>query len=314
MVLVGAVKLSAQPRFSEVLWVDDEPVPGFGLLLREHGFNVEWATTGAQALQRVRERRYALVIVDVRLKDMLGLTVVKRLVGGSQVLVVTGHYLEDEIRTEAWRLGAAVAYKPFLDEEAFANALNVLMTGRGHSGLLHVPPGPSVAATDRQDLQRDGGCSRAEAAHAHGIVAVSDAMRDVLGWIAKAGPTGATVLITGETGVGKDLVATAIHRSSPRRARPARDAELRVHPRAAPPIGTFRPSERCLHRSDERSTRAGRARQRRPLFLDEIGDLPLALQAHLLRFLETGEAHRLGDSSTTRFDVRVVAATNRTGR
>lgn len=314
MVLVGAVKLSAQPRFSEVLWVDDEPVPGFGLLLREHGFNVEWATTGAQALQRVRERRYALVIVDVRLKDMLGLTVVKRLVGGSQVLVVTGHYLEDEIRTEAWRLGAAVAYKPFLDEEAFANALNVLMTGRGHSGLLHVPPGPSVAATDRQDPQRDGGCSRAEAAHAHGIVAVSDAMRDVLVWIAKAGPTGATVLITGETGVGKDLVATAIHRSSPRRARPLVTLNCASIPEP------LLQSELFGHRkgafTGATSDQPGLVARANggTLFLDEIGDLPLALQAHLLRFLETGEAHRLGDSSTTRFDVRVVAATNRTGR
>ena len=94
-------------------------------MLREHGFNVEWATTGAKALQRVRERRYALVIVDVRLEDMLGVTVVKRLVGGSQVLVVTGHYLEDAIRTEAWRLGAAVAYKPFLPGDSSTTRFDV---------------------------------------------------------------------------------------------------------------------------------------------------------------------------------------------
>lgn len=296
----------------DVLWVDDEPAHGLGLLLRAHGFNVEWVTTGAQALRRVREKRYALLIVEVRLEDMLGLTVLKRLPGGSPVLVVTGHYLEDEIRAEAWRLGAAVAYKPFLDEEALAQALNVLITGGGRSGLLYLPPGPSGSERKREEQQPGGGCSDANPVRVHGIVAASDAMRDVVAWIARAGASDATVLITGATGVGKDLVATAIHRSS------ARSARSLVALNCASIPESLLESELFGYRkgaftgaTTDRPGLVARANGG-TLFLDEIGDLPLALQAHLLRFLETGEAHRLGDPGTTRFDVRVVAATNRT--
>jgi DNA-binding NtrC family response regulator len=295
----------------DVLWVDDEPVHGLGLLLRDHGFNVEWATTGAEALRRVREKRYALLIVDVRLEDMLGLTVVKRLPEGTRVLVVTGHYLEDEIRAEAWRLGAAVAYKPFLDEEALANALDVLITGRGRSGLLHVPPGHSDSKRKSEDQPPTGGCSGADPVRVHGIVAASEAMRDVVAWIAKAGPTNAPVLITGETGVGKDLVATAIHRSSARKARPLVPLNCASIPEPLLESELFGYRKGAFTGATKDHPGLVARANGSTLFLDEIGDLPLVLQAHLLRFLETGEAHRLGGSRTTRFDVRVVAATNR---
>jgi len=151
----------------------------------------------------------------------------------------------------------------------------------------------------------------ADIASAHGILGSSPALRRVLDRVARVAATGATVLITGETGTGKELIARAIHASSPR----AKRALVTVNCAALPEglIG----SELFGH---ERGAFTGALERRRgrfelasggTLFLDEIGELPPAMQVALLRVIQDGEFERVGGSETLRTDVRVVAATNR---
>ena len=144
------------------------------------------------------------------------------------------------------------------------------------------------------------------------MVGDSPALRRVLDQIAQVAPTDSTVLIQGETGTGKELVARAIHDGSARRERPLVADQLR---RAAARAGrerALRPRERRLHRRAAAAARALRAAPTAArLFLDEIGELPLEAQAKLLRVLQEHEFERVGGTRTLRADVRVIAATNR---
>ena len=147
--------------------------------------------------------------------------------------------------------------------------------------------------------------------HFEEIVGDSDAMRKVLYKVEQVAATGATVLILGETGTGKELIARALHRLSPRRERPL----VKVNCAALPT--TLIESELFGHEkgafTGALSRKAGRFElaDTGTLFLDEIGDLPLELQAKLLRVLQEGEFERLGGAKTLHVDVRIIAATNR---
>ena len=144
-----------------------------------------------------------------------------------------------------------------------------------------------------------------------GIVGRSDGMRYVLSRVEQVAPTSSTVLLQGETGVGKELVAHALHNLSPRRHRPL----VKLNCAALPP--SLVESELFGH---EKGAFTGAVAQRKgrfeiadgsTLFLDEIGELPLELQAKLLRVIQDGELERVGGTVTLKTDVRLVAATNR---
>jgi len=144
-----------------------------------------------------------------------------------------------------------------------------------------------------------------------GIVGRSDALRYVLAKVQQVAPAAATVLLQGETGVGKDLFAHAIHSLSPRRARPL----VKLNCAALPP--SLVESELFGH---EKGAFTGAVAQRKgrfeiadgsTLFLDEVGELPLELQAKLLRVIQDGQFERVGGTATLKVDVRLVAATNR---
>ncbi len=143
------------------------------------------------------------------------------------------------------------------------------------------------------------------------ILSQSAAMRQVLHQVEQVASTDATVLILGETGTGKELLARAVHDLSPRKDRPLVKVNC-----AALPVNLIE-SELFGHEkgafTGAIARRNGRFElaHRGTIFLDEIGDLPLDLQAKLLRVLQEGEFERLGDSRTIRVDVRVIAATNR---
>jgi DNA-binding NtrC family response regulator len=142
------------------------------------------------------------------------------------------------------------------------------------------------------------------------LIATSRVMQPVLGMIAKIGPSDANVLISGEHGTGKDVVARALHQVSPRAERPLVTVNL-----GGLTEGVFA-SEIFGHvkgaYTDARSDRVGRFElaDQATLFLDEIANVPLAEQAKLLRVLETGEVERVGDSRTRMVDVRILSATN----
>jgi formate hydrogenlyase transcriptional activator len=143
-----------------------------------------------------------------------------------------------------------------------------------------------------------------------GIVGANSALRDVLGLVERVAPTDSTVLVEGETGTGKELIAKAIHQLSSRRNSPF----IKLNCAAIPP--TLLESELFGHErgafTGAITRRVGRfeAANGGTLFLDEIGDIPLELQSKLLRVMQEQEFERLGSTATVRVDVRVVAATN----
>jgi DNA-binding NtrC family response regulator len=284
-----------------ILWIDDEVDVADPLLrlLALHGFRVEVARSAAEGLASAGETAYEAVILDLHLPDMFGLTVLQRLRASgiaAPVLVVTGHYLEAEMEANAMQAGAAAfRYKPFLDAEDLAAVLRSIIEGSAPSA-------------------EDGEPVQASAVPLFGIVAVSPAMRRIVEWIGRVGPTNASALLTGETGTGKELVARALHQTSSRRTAPFVAVNCGAIPESLVETELFGHRKGAFTGAVSDKEGVFEAAHRGTLFLDEIGDLPLPMQASLLRSLDDGEVRRVGDTKTRRVDVRVIAATNRSLR
>ena len=281
-----------------ILIVDDEALIRWSLSerLKGDGFQVVEAETGGAALERLRDG-VDLVLLDYRLPDTDGLTVlreIKKFDPDILVILLTS-FVSVETAVEAMKLGAFhYANKPFNLDEISATVQRALETTR---------------------LRREVRELRANEAKPYSlkrIVGHSAAMTDLRALIAKvAASPASTVLLTGESGTGKDLVAKVIHYASDRASRPFMnitcsalpehllESELFGHERGA--FTDARMQKRGLLESADGGT----------VFLDEISEMVPALQAKLLRFLEEKSFKRVGGAADIRVDVRVIAATNR---
>ena len=152
--------------------------------------------------------------------------------------------------------------------------------------------------------------STARPACFEGIVGSSAALEEVLDEIRLVAPTDSTVLVEGETGTGKELIAHAIHRLSSRSARPFVKMNCAAIPAALLESELFGHEKGAFTGAYMRRTGRFEAADGGTLFLDEIGEMPLSLQAKLLRFVESGELQRVGDNETVKVDARIVAATH----
>jgi len=290
--------MKAAMQTATILIVDDEALIRWSLgeRLKSDGYDVVEAETGTQAIERLQDG-IDLVLLDYRLPDIDGLAVlreIKRFDPDILVVLLTS-FASVETAVEAMKLGAFhYANKPFNLDEISATVGRALETTR---------------------LRREVRQLRANEARPYSltrIVGPSEQMTQVRAMVAKvAASPGSTVLLTGESGTGKDLVAKVIHYSSDRAARPFMnitcsalpeqllESELFGHERGA--FTDARMQKRGLLESADGGT----------VFLDEIGEMVPALQAKMLRFLEEKSFKRVGGASDIHVDVRVIAATNR---
>jgi two-component system nitrogen regulation response regulator GlnG len=279
----------------KVLVVDDEPSIcwGFDRMLREEGYDVMAAASAEAGLKLASEHRFALVLLDVRLPGEDGLTALpkfRKATGDAPIVVMTA-FGDLDTAVRAVSQGASdYLTKPFPLEQAARTCRQALR---------------------RSDLKLDDKASEAAAKGNSTLVGSSSAMQQVFRQIAMVADSPLSVLITGETGTGKELVAAAIHRHSRRHDKPY----LTVAPVAL--SESLFESELFGH---VRGAFTGATEDRKGLFelanggtvlLDEIGDLPMGAQVKLLRVIEQQQFTRVGDVRPRECDVRIIAATHR---
>lgn len=280
---------------ASVLIVDDEKniLSTLSRALRIEDYEVDVAGSAAIALGKVATKAYDAILLDVMMPEMDGITMLRKLrEGGNEtpVIVMSGHGTIDTA-LEATRLGARdFIEKPIASERLLLSLEHALQLTRLEAENAELRQ--LTGATD--DLLGDSG-----------------PMRQLKDQVALAASANAPVLVQGERGTGKELVARAIHLGSKRAEQPYEKLNC-----AAVPAELIE-SELFGH---EAGAFTGATKQRRgkferasggTLFLDEVGDMPSPMQAKLLRVLQEGEIERVGGSGAIKVDVRVVAATNK---
>jgi DNA-binding NtrC family response regulator len=285
------------PRPTILLVDDDAPFRGvLGGELERLGFRVEAVGSGADAITRAGELEPQVVLLDLRLPDIDGLEVLKRIretSAGSDVIMLTGHGSIDTA-IESIRMGAF----DYVAKPCPLGELEVRIQ----------------RALERQSLRRratllERGLTPPDVAGT--LVGDSPQFRGLMQLVERVAPASSTVLVTGETGSGKEMIARLLHKRSPRRDRPFVVVEC------AALQESLLQSELFGH---ERGAFTGADRAKPGLFevahggtivLDEIGEVSPATQVKLLRVLDTSTFRHVGGTSEIRVDVRIIAATNR---
>jgi len=278
----------------KILIVDDEVnlLQSLSDVLKRKGYSVATAQNGLEALGKLKERYFNIAIVDLKMPKMGGmelLEMIKERYPQTLVVILTG-YGTIKSAVDAMKKGAhSYLIKPFRPDEIILIANKIM---------------------EEENLREENRFLRQELEKKEEIITQNKKMRRLKKLIEQVARTETTVLITGETGTGKELVARAIYQNSPRKknlfvkvncaalAEGVLESELFGHER-----GAF---------TDAYIQKRGRFElaDRGTLFLDEIGDIPLTTQVKLLRVLQEGEFERVGAEETIKVDVRIIAATN----
>jgi two-component system nitrogen regulation response regulator NtrX len=280
---------------SRILVIDDEAAIRDSLrrVLEYEGYEFVGAATGQEGLAVAERDMPDAVLLDVKMPGMDGIEVLERLRSMNDalpVVVISGH---GTISTavEATHKGAFdFVEKPFASERVLVTLRNALDRGRQSDEIRTLKKAVEVR---------------------HQMIGDSPALKQVMAAVSKAAPTNATVLIHGESGVGKELVARTIHRSSLR----SRERFVQVNCAAIPE--ELIESELFGHEKGSFTGATGKQvgkfeqADRGTIFLDEVGDMSARTQAKVLRVLQEGEVERLGSARTNKVDVRVIAATNK---
>jgi len=283
---------------ANILLVEDleNPRKAIAILLKNKGYSVEEAQDGQMAIEKVKRKFYDLVITDVKMEPIDGMQVLKEtkdLSQDTEVIVITA-YGTIENGVSAIKLGAFdYITKPFNNEEFLSVVYNALENR-------------ATKEKTRNFIKKFSKNNKFE-----NIIINSKPMRRIFDLVSQIACTASTVLITGESGTGKDLIAKAIHANSLRSDRPLitincgslpenlLESELFGHVK-----GSFTGAikdKKGLFQEADKST----------IFLDEIGEIPPQIQVKLLRVLQEGEIRRVGDNTSMNVDVRVIAATNK---
>jgi len=264
--------------------------------LERVGCQCDVATSGTAGARLIEERPFDVIITDLVMNDIDGLEILsraKRDQPETGVILITGHGTVPSAVTAMQQGAFNYLLKPLDLSQLRAITLRAAESARLHRANVEL----------KRRLDEKFGFE--------GVIGESPQMRDVIERLKRIAPTNASVLIQGETGTGKELVAQAIHQNSPRKNKPfvalncaalsenILESELFGHIR-----GAF---------TDASSDRVGKFEYAHggTLFLDEVGDMPMATQIKLLRVLESGEITRVGSNDPIKVNVRILSATNR---
>jgi two-component system response regulator HydG len=286
------------PEQIRVLVIDDEEPHAQAVAesLERIGYECDIATSGPAGAQKIENEDYDVVITDLKMDSIDGLALLRKAkmeLPDAEVVLVTGH---GDIKSTvlAMQQGAA----NYLTKPLDISELRVVVDKAAQRKRL---------ARTNQELHRQ----LDEKFGFEGIVGSSPSLHQVIEKLKQVAPTNATVLIQGETGTGKELVAKAIHNNSPRKNKPfvplnctALNENLMEDELFGHEPGAFTGGDR-LRKGKFEYANGG------TLFLDEVGDMPLSLQAKLLRVLEDGQVFRIGGNEAIKVNVRLISATNR---
>jgi two-component system, NtrC family, nitrogen regulation response regulator NtrX len=280
---------------ARILVIDDEAAirDSLRMILEYEGFEFTGASSGPEGIAQVERDVPDVVFLDIKMPGMDGLEVLTRLKAVAEtlpVVIISGHASKDTA-FQAAKLGAFdFIEKPLGSDDVLLRVRNALEQGRLRDENVELRKAVEVR---------------------HEMVGGSVGIRQVMDAVRRAAPTNATVLIQGESGVGKELVARAIHRNSLR----SRERFVQVNCAAIPEelieSELFGHEKGSFTGATEKQIGKFEQADRGTIFLDEVGDMSLKTQAKVLRVLQEGEVERVGSSRTIKVDVRVIAATNK---
>ncbi|MBT3823298.1 MAG: sigma-54-dependent Fis family transcriptional regulator [Nitrospinaceae bacterium] len=281
----------------QVMVVDDKRGSREALekMIAKEDYRVSFAHDAETALEIFETEPAHLVITDLKMPGMDGISLLKELKRKSpetEVILISGHGTV-ETAVEAMREGAYDFITKPLERVVVLKAIS--------------------KAREKQDLIRENADLRAKLQNltdSHGIIGNSAAIHEVKELIRQVAPTSANVLILGESGTGKELVANAIHKSSEQVEGPFIKVNCAALPENLLESELFGYERGAFTGAVSRKEGRFFLADKGMLFLDEIGDMPMPLQAKILRVLQEGEFERLGGNETIKVDVRIVAATN----
>jgi two-component system nitrogen regulation response regulator NtrX len=278
-----------------ILVIDDEEGvrSSLKMILEYDGYDVMLAATGEEGVKLLDRETPDLVFLDIKMPGMDGLEVLQKLqhlVETTPIVVISGH-ADMATAVKATKLGAFDFIAKPLEQD------RVLVTVRN--------------AVDTRRLKSENRTYRRDAEKKHQIIGDSPALAAVRGAIQKAAPTNATVLIWGESGVGKELVARAIHRESLRRDGTFVQVNCAAIPDELIESELFGHEKGSFTGATDRQIGKFEQADKGTIFLDEVGDMSLKTQAKVLRVLQEQELERLGSNRVIKVDVRVIAATNK---
>jgi two-component system, NtrC family, nitrogen regulation response regulator NtrX len=278
-----------------ILVIDDEAAirDSLRMILEYEGYECVLAPTAPDGIATIERDPPDLVFLDIKMPNMDGLEALERIKTSNEtlpVVMISGHATVSTA-VEATKKGAF----DFIEKPLATD--RVLLTVRN--------------AIDQRRLKDENVTLKRAAEARHEMVGDSPSLQAVREAIGRAAPTNATVLILGESGVGKELVARAIHRNSLR----ARERFVQVNCAAIPEelieSELFGHEKGSFTGATEKQIGKFELADRGTIFLDEVGDMSAKTQAKVLRVLQEGEVERLGSSRTMKVDVRVIAATNK---
>src|SRR5689334_12690690 len=278
-----------------ILVIDDEGAirDSLRMILEYEDYQFVGAASGQEGLALAQRERPDLVLLDIKMPGMDGMEVLRKLHALDEtlpVVMISGHGTT-ATAVDAIRSGATDFLDKPLSSERVIVTLNNALT-------------QSELRTENREL-------RLAMESKYEIVGQSPALRQVLEAVKRAAPTNATVMLLGESGVGKELVARTIHRNSPRNGQRFVQVNCAAIPEELIESELFGHEKGSFTGATEKQIGKFEQADRGTIFLDEVGDMSPKTQAKVLRVLQEQEVERLGSARTTKVDVRVIAATNK---